>query len=289
MRPTAFLALLLGLLGSGCDRPNASSAPALAVPAPERAPDVSWQMNGEQISLTSLRGQTVLLHFADAASPSWTALDEAYPDLNAEGATVLGVVTDDAPFSEHPYGTVSADKLETAFGITTTPAAVIVDADGWVRGRDHALDADAFFELAAPVLLDESTNAPVPVPDPADRQLAVADLQFDAEALHQLVRAGAALIDLRSDEERTAEGWIRLALPCPLDALSTEVLPADLSATLVFLGPDADAAAELAAEWGYVSLLSLSDAAPYVMDGAARGELATPGEAPLSRARRVRG
>ncbi|GAB5534192.1 MAG: hypothetical protein Rubg2KO_04410 [Rubricoccaceae bacterium] len=289
MRPTAARALLLGvgLWIGGCDRPDsltqtggASSTPSESAPATEPAPDVSWQQDGIEVSLASLQGRTVLLHFADAASPSWAALDEAYPDLNAEGATVLGVVTDDALLPGHAYETVASDELASAFEVTLTPAAIVVDPKGRIRGRDNALDADAFFALAAPVLLDEAQNLSPVVP--ADRQL-------DAEGLHQLVRAGAVLIDLRSDAAREAEGWVRLALPCPLAQLTAEYLPADLSSTLVFLGPDAEAASELATEWGYVSVLELTNVAPYVSDDAAPGELATPSEAPLSPARRVRG
>ena len=275
------LALTLLLIG-GCDRPDASPTASESAPMLEPAPEVSWHKDGHEVSLASLQGSTVLLHFADATSPSWKALDEAYPDLNAEGATVLGVVTDGAFIPEHAYETISSDELTRAFGVTLTPAAIVVDPEGRIRGRDNALDADAFFALAAPVLLDEAVNTPVSTPQIAGRQL-------DVEALDQLMRAGAVLIDLRPDAVREAEGWVRLALPCPLDALSAEYLPADLSATLVFLGPDAETAAELAAEWGYVSVLELVDATPYVRPDAVPNELATPGEVPLSTARRVRG
>ena len=264
----------------GCDRSTPLPTSTSTAPAPERAPDVSWQMNGEEVSLASLRGRTVLLHFADAASPSWAALDEAYGDLSAEGATVLGIVTDAASSPGHLFETTSSDDLETAFQITTTPSAIVIDPEGWVRGRDHALDADAFFALAAPVLLDEGVHTAVSVPE---------GRQLDAEGLDRLVRAGAVLIDVRPDIARAAEGWVPLALPCPLEALTAEYLPADLSATLIFLGPDADAASEQAANWGYVSVLGLADATPYVRADATPDELAPSPEVPLSTPRRVRG
>ena len=279
MRLLAAFTLPLVLL-SGCDRPSAS--PTAALPAPEHAPEVSWHQDGREVSLASLRGRTLLLHFADAASPSWSALAEAYPDLNAEGATVLGVVTGAVPGGDHPFDTVASDELADAFGVTMTPAAVIIDREGWVRGRDHALDADAFFALAAPVLLDEPINAPVSTLDDDA-------LQLDAEGLNRLVRAGAVLIDLRANDVRDAEGRIRLALPCPIDLLTEEYLPADLSATLVFLGPDAEAASEMAAEWGYVSVLELPDVAPYLDALDIPDELASPSEPSVSTARTVRG
>jgi len=282
MRPPAVFALCLGLLVSGCGRPDASSTVSDDAVVHPPAPEVSWHQDGNEVSLASLKGRTVLLHFADAASPSWTALAEAYPDLNAEGATVLGIVTDDAPPSSHPFETMSSDELADAFDVTLTPAAIVIDPEGRIRGRDNALNAEAFFALAAPVLLDEAVNTPVSVPETTNHQL-------DAEGLHQLVRSGAVLIDLRSSTARDAEGWVRLALPCPLDQLSAEYLPADLSATLVFLGPDAEAASELAAEWGYVSVLELADVAPYVEMEAVPDELANPSSAPISTARTVRG
>lgn len=283
MRLTGLLALLLGLSGVGCDRPDASpTVAALAAPEVRSAPDVSWTRNGESVSLASLRGKTVLLHFAESTSPSWAELAEAHPDLEAEGATILGIVTDGDSISGMPFEITRAVELAKAFGVTLTPDAILVDAQGQVRDHAHALDADDFFALAAPVLLEDGPSTPVSIPDAADRQL-------DAEALNQLVRAGAVLIDLRADAERETDGWVPLALPCPAETLTTEHLPADLSATLIFLGSEADAASELATAWGYTSVLGLADATPYVVEGAAPGALAPPREVPLSTARRVRG
>lgn len=281
MRPTGLLVLLFGLMG--CNRPDAS--PTRTAPtAPEAAvaPDVSWSRNGEPVSLTSLRGRTVLLHFADAASPSWAALAEAYPDLDAEGATILGVVTDGDSLPTTPFEITYGDELAEAFGVTLTPDAILVDAQGRVRNHAHALVADDFFALAGPVLLEESPSTPVSTPEARGRQL-------DAAALDRLVRAGAVLIDLRSDADRDADGWVPNALPTPIEDLSAERLPADLSATLIFLGPNAGAASEQAGTLGYTSVLGLADATPYVRADAAPDELASPDEVPLSPARRVRG
>ena len=281
MRPLAVLTVTAGLclLGSGCERPSVSPLSIEGAPAPEHAPDVSWQQNGQTVSLSSMEGRTVVLHFAEAASPSWDALEEAYPDLYAEGATVLGIVTDDAPTPDTPFEITASDELADAFGITITPTSIVVDAQGRVRGRDYALDADAFFALAAPVLLDDDTDTAITLPETSGRQL-------DAEALDRLVRAGAVLIDLRTDAARDIDGWVPLALPCPIETLTAEYLPADLSATVVFLGPDADAASELASEWGYVSILGLADAAPYVQEGM---EPEDQPLAPISPSRTVRG
>lgn len=267
----------LCLLVSGCNRSGAIAPASIDPPPAEHAPDVSWVQDGHEISLASMEGRTVLLHFAEAASPSWEALEEAYPDLEAEGATVLGVVTTGSLPLETPFEVTLSEELATAFGITVTPAAVVVDAEGWVRGRAHALNADAFFALAAPVLLEEPTaSSPEP---PSGHQL-------DAAGLTHLARTGAVLIDLRTDSARESEGWVPLALPCLLDALSAEQLPADLSATLIFLGPDAETASELATTWGYVSVLELTDVEPYVENGTAPSDQI---EASLYPSRTVRG
>ena len=284
MLRTALLALAVVAGLGGCRADEPAVVPGVPGPEqapPERAPDVAWRAGGATTTLASLRGRTVVFHFADAASPSWAALGEAYPDLDAEGAEVVGVVTDHGVVPGAPYVTTASD-LADAFHVGHGPTAVVVDAEGWIRGRSDALDADAFFALAAPVLLDGPLAEPVSVPDADDPRL-------DAEGLGRLARAGAALVDVRSDAEREADGAVPLALPCPLGTLSAADLPADLAATVVFVGPEAGLAADLAVGWGYSSLVVLTDAAPFVEGPPPTAQPAAPEPEPLSKPRTVRG
>ena len=282
MRPPVFrLSVLAGLcLLAGCEPTDAISAEA---PEPQRAPDIAWTHDGADVTLASLRGRTVLLHFADAASPTWSDLDDAFPDLDAEGATVVGIVTDDGPSAAHAFATTHGDELATLFGVGNDPTAIVVGPEGWVRGRQLVADADAFFALAAPVLLEaDGAGTTVSVPEPGAARL-------DAESLASLARAGAALIDVRPDDAREADGRVPLALPCPLEDLSPRELPADLASTLVFLGPEAGTAADRAVGWGYSSVIVLTDAAPYIDADAEPVERAPQPLAPMSRPRTVRG
>ena len=275
----ALCVLAAGLLAA-CEPTDAVSADA---PEPQRAPDIAWTHGGDDVTLASLRGRTVLLHFADAASPTWSDLQEAFPDLEAEGATVVGIVTDDGALPTVAFATTHGDELATLFDVGDDPTAVVVDPEGWVRGRQLVNGADAFFALAAPVLLEaDGAGTPVSVPETDAARL-------DAESLASLARAGAALIDVRPDDAREADGWVPLALPCPLADLSPRELPADLAATLVFLGPEAGTAADLAVGWGYSSVIVLTDTAPYLDASAEPVERAPQPLAPMSQPRTVRG
>ena len=285
MHPPGLRLSILGALAglcllAGCEPSGAISADATE---PQRAPDIAWTHDGDDLTLASLRGRTVVLHFAGAASPTWSALEEAFPDLDAEGATVVGIVTDDGARPPSAFATTHGDGLATLYDVGDDPTAIVVDAEGWVRGRQLIADADAFFALAGPVLLEgESAGTTVSVPEPGAARL-------DAESLASLARAGAALIDVRPDDAREADGWVPLALPCPLPDLSPRELPADLASTLVFLGPEAGTAADLAVGWGYSSVIVLTDAAPYLDAAAEPVERLPQPLAPMSQPRTVRG
>jgi peroxiredoxin len=244
MRP-ALAALLV--LAAGCTE----TAPPVGGPAP----DVTVQTTSGPLRLADARGQQVVLQFAPAGSvEAWAALAAASADLAAEGALVVGVSTDGTP-PESPFqvATDEGGAAAAAFGYTGVPLAVVIDRQGVLRGIAAPRQADDLFALAAPVLLEADDRADGPAPP-------VLGAALDADAVDRLVRDGAALIDLRDAATRAAEGLVRYALICPLGRLAADVLPADIGAPVVLLGPDADVAAAQAAGWGYRNVHVVADA-----------------------------
>jgi len=243
MRPALLVAVAVFIVAlAGCSTPT----PPVGGPAP----DVTVQTASGPLRLAETLGRQVVLQFAPADSvEAWAALAAASADLAAEGALVIGVSTDGLP-PESPFQTATDEggKAASAFGYTGVPLAVVIDRQGLLRGITAPRQADDLFALAAPVLLE-------------------------GDAVDRLVRNGAALIDLRDAETRASEGAVPYALICPLGHLAADVLPADIGAQIVLLGPDAEEAAAQAAGWGYSNVLVVADAS----------ELATGGPVPRAR------
>ena len=267
--PAAALVLILAFVGcTGAAPPVGGPAPALVVETPSGP-----------FRLADALGHDVVLQFAPADSvEAWAALASAASDLRAEGALVVGISTSGTP-PESPFQTATDTRGEAAaFGYTGVPLAVVVDRTGVLRGIGAPRHADDLFALAAPVLLEGDHMGVDAVP--------VVGTALDADGVDRLVRDGAALIDLRDAATRTAEGPIQFALVCPLGRLAADVLPADIGAPVVLIGPDAEQAATQAAGWGYANVHVVPSA-----EGLADGPSPTQQAAPLRPARRpaVRG
>ncbi len=227
-----------------------------ATPVGGPAPDVTLETSAGPLQISDAHGQRLVIQFAPADSvEAWTALAAAAADLTAEGALVVGVSTDGPP-PESPFRVASdaGGAAAAAFGYVGVPLAVVIDGQGVLRGIAAPRHADDLFALAAPVLLEADGVA---VAGPA---LPVVGAALDADGVDRLVRGGAALIDLRDRALRDAQGSVPYALVCPLGRLAADVLPADIGAPVVLLGPDAADAAAQAAGWGYRNVHVVLDA-----------------------------
>ena len=261
---TALAAALLAV--AGC----APGAPAVGGPAP----DVTIETAAGPLHLADARGRRLVVQFAPADSvEAWAALAAASADLAAEGALVVGVSTDGPP-PESPFQTGrDVHGAAAAFGYTGVPLAVVIDGAGTLRGLTAPRHADDLFALAAPVLLEGDASVSLAPP--------VVGAALDADGVERLVRGGAALIDLRPAGLRAAEGAVPFALVCPPARLAADVLPADVGAVVVLLGPAAPAAAEQAAAWGYRNVHVVADASALAAGPAAPpATRSAPGEAP---------
>ena len=259
-RGAAFLLAVLLPAGAGCT----GGAPAVGGPAP----DVAVETATGPLRLADVRGQRLVIQFAPADSvEAWAALADAAADLTAEGAVVVGVSTDGPP-PESPYR-VATDPhgAAAAFGYTGVPIAVVIDGAGTLRGLTAPRHADDLFALAAPVLLEAETGVSIAPP--------VVGAALDADGVDRLVRGGAALIDLRPADLRALEGLVPYALVCSPARLAADVLPADVGAPVVLLGPGAVDAAAQAAAWGYANVHVVPDASALATGPAGGG---SPGE-----------
>ena len=262
MRLRAALVVLLLAALPGC----ADSAPPVGGPVP----DVTVATSAGPFRLAAAHGRDVVIQFAPADSvEAWATLASAAADLEAEGALVIGVSTDGPP-PESPFRTATdaGGTAAAVFGYVGVPLAVVIDRSGVLRGIAAPRQADDLFALAAPVLLEGDGVGAEPVP--------VLGTALDADGVDRLVRGGAALIDLRGDAERAAEGPVRYALVCPPGRLAADVLPADVGAPVVLLGAGAAQAAEQAAGWGYANVHVVLDASGLTMGPA----VSTPLDAP---------
>lgn len=131
----------------------ACGANATPVPAHQRAADFSAQdQSGEEVSLTSLRGEPVVLYFYPRdATPGCTveacAFRDAWDRLQATGARVIGVSTDDvashAAFAEEhqlPFSLLADEdgSIAASYGVAVMAGyaartTFIIDADGVIR------------------------------------------------------------------------------------------------------------------------------------------------------------
>ena len=191
-----------------------SPAPLVAVPTADGPVD-----------LAALAGRPVVIQFAPAGdAAAWAALDDALGDLEAAGATVLAVTVDGAQA-----------EAAAAFGYRGVPLAVVVDAEGTVRGRTRPASGDALFALASPVLAEADVASTVE--------------WRGADTVAALVAAGGVVVAAESVPGVPA-------LLIDPDLFSAQDLPADLGTPLAFVGHAAAASAASAAGWGYVSVFT---------------------------------
>ncbi len=135
--------LAVGVLGCG---PAPDSGEAI------RAPSFALRsLQGEEVTLESLKGQVVILDFW----ATWCApcvkqipiLNHFYEVNRRDGVAVYGISVDVdgaaavGPFAEkHEFRypvLIGSVSLADSYGVTGFPATVVIDADGNVRGR-HA-------------------------------------------------------------------------------------------------------------------------------------------------------
>ena len=123
----------------------------------DAAPDFNLtSLDGNQVSLASLKGKVVLLDFGatwcrpcKAAMPTIQKLHEAYKD---KGVVILGVNTweknadaakDYMARNKFTYGRLlNGDDLAKAYGVTGIPTLVIIGKDGKVAMADMGLSDD---------------------------------------------------------------------------------------------------------------------------------------------------
>ncbi len=195
-----------------------------AAPTLGPAPDVAFDSPDGPFRLADERGRPVVLQFAPADSvEAWAVLAEAYAQLEAVGALVVGVATSgDAPESPFAVGLDPGAQAAEAFGYDGRPLAVVVDAGGRVRGHASPRDAAALYALAAPVLVEGAATG-----------------------------AESVTLDVRPTDQRVAEGALAHAIVASPAALTAADLPADLAVAIVVVGPDAEAVAARVRGWGY--------------------------------------
>ena len=249
--PRAFALLLVASLGA-CATPDpappSGGRSADVTAAPSLDANLVVATAEEAVRLGDHRGHVLVLQLAAASDEAaWLAFADAAPDLQAEGATLLGIVTEGRldgspalPFpARHARGLDWAEPL----GFTGEALTVVVGPQGRLRGRGTRATADDIVVLAAPVLLELDAGG-------VDLDVEV----LTASTVEALVRHGAALIDVRPEGEPLAH-----ALAVPLAHLTPDVLPPDPATPLVFVGPEAAAAAAIAADWGYAETHALAD------------------------------
>jgi hypothetical protein len=216
---------------------------------------------GGTFSLADAAGRAVVLQFGPAAPEAWAALSDAHADLDAAGALVVGAVTDGSVGSLRlPFATVADPKgvVAETYGYTGAPLVVVIDAEGRLRARAEAVGTtDGFFDLAAGALLEAGDlQAPLaPASETREPQ------PLAPGAVMDLVREGAALLDLRPDGALGREGAIPYALIVSPELFSPEVLPANALVPLILAGPGALEAGYAAVEWGFYSVYVVEDAA----------------------------
>ena len=272
MTRLAPLLLAFALPLAACGGGSAPEAGPEAAPTQEAFAAPSWEMDGPggAFSLADAEGRAVVLQFAAAAPEAWGPLAEAHADLDAAGALVVGAVTEGAPGALRlPFATVAdADgAVAASYGYTGAPLVVVIDAEGRLRARAEMVETtDGFFALAAGALLDAEDEGTPLAPTSETRE----PQPLAPEAVAGMVREGAALLDLRPEAQREADGAIPHAL-VP-EAFSAEVLPVNALVPVILAGPDALEAAFAAVDWGFQSVYVVEDAAP----------LADPEAAPLA-------
>ncbi len=133
---------LFGLVVAACLLPPAAGQPSLVG---EQAPDFSLQgLDGKEVSLKSLRGHTVVLHFWATYWESCYAdmghLDKLYREFKNQGVIVFGVNVGQLPrvvrdFIKkrgytYPQLVNARGELILSYQATDAPTVVIIGKDG---------------------------------------------------------------------------------------------------------------------------------------------------------------
>ncbi len=118
---------------------------------PDQAPDfVLRDLDGQQVRLSDLRGQTVVLNFwatwcgpCRLEIPAFSAYADAHPDVAVLGVAVDGTRAElkgAARKLDIRYPVLIADAdTKAAYGVHTLPTTVVVDADGQVSSAHSGL------------------------------------------------------------------------------------------------------------------------------------------------------
>jgi len=152
MRKSAVVMAFLVAFGiGGCgasDGPDRFAPPAIGSPAPEY---VARHLDGEDLSLSDLRGRVVLLNvWATWCGPcvrEMPKLQALHSDLEAKGLTVLGASIDRGAAEGEVRRFVDAHRIsfgilldpdaevETRFRTLGVPESFLIDRKGILRGR----------------------------------------------------------------------------------------------------------------------------------------------------------
>lgn len=153
---------------------GAQTAPAAAVRANyETAPDIELRtLDGQQLRLSELRGQVVLLNFwATWCVPCRAEIPELnamHHELSPRGFTVLGVTTDDSAslvreFQQsirQDYRVALGEKsVASKYAVGGLPATFVIDREGRIRHKFFGpRDRAGFDAVVLPVLSEEAAS-----------------------------------------------------------------------------------------------------------------------------------
>lgn len=174
------LVLLVALVS--CDRPQ-NSMVMKKTPAPELMGALTW-LNSPAVSLSTLRGKVVLLHFFDYASDGSVRdlphLREWQKRYGPGQLVLLGIHTPERDFAldpinvsagikrlgiTYPVAVDSGYKIAEAYQSKTTPCIILVDRDGFLRFERIGPGQFTETETALQSLIREiAPNQPLPTP-----------------------------------------------------------------------------------------------------------------------------
>ena len=162
-------AALMGFVGYRL-WPQVAAAFAVGGPGEAAPPFVITTLEGEQVSLESLRGQVVLVNFwATWCAPcriEMPSFERVYRAKKDQGFVIVGLSTDQAGFDvvrpyidrrgvTFPVGMASGEIVRSYGGASTIPTSVLIDRGGRIRHRVTGIFAEPALRLAANRLLAE--------------------------------------------------------------------------------------------------------------------------------------
>ncbi|MEL6616983.1 MAG: hypothetical protein AAFQ43_14670, partial [Bacteroidota bacterium] len=149
-------------------------------------------------------------------------------------------------------------EVALTYGYTGRPQVDVIDAEGRLRSRAEAVETtDEYFDLAAGALL-EADDLDAPLAPAAETREPV---EIAPDDVADLVRQGAALLDLRTVTEFEREGAIPYALVVQPEDVTPDLLPVNALTPIIFAGADAPRIALDAIVWGFQSVYVVEDAA----------------------------